>query len=372
MSELIHTNNNRAAIRWKLLTSVSALAITLSSATAAQAGDSDRPLIWVEVGGQLEGLRGKDDTYAPPFVTAHLNRSYDPISPLSREGAPNFSLGGEAALSFQPRNSDWVFSANVRFGRSNGGKGLHQQTTSSYRIKTLKYNVKHKFTFENLTRFNDVQTKTEEEHAILDFMAGKDVGLGIFGHGSTSVVSAGVRYAQFRTHANIVFKSLPDPHWGTILPTTGNPNYHHHTYLATGKFSHDFQGIGPALSWKVSTPFAGNADKGEITLDWGANAALLFGRQSVRGNHLTSARYNKGKNYSRIIDTTPLDRSRRVTLPNLGGFAGLSVRYDDAKISIGYRGDFYFHAFDAGIDTRQTQTRGFFGPYASISVGLGD
>ena len=59
-------------------------------------------------------------------------------------------------------------------------------------------------------------------------------------------------------------------------------------------------------------------------------------------------------------------------MPNLGGFAGLSYRMQDFKVSFGYRADFFFNAIDGGIDTRKEENRGFFGPYASISVGLGD
>ncbi|HWA31303.1 MAG TPA: hypothetical protein VG867_09400, partial [Rhizomicrobium sp.] len=58
-------------------------------------------------------------------------------------------------------------------------------------------------------------------------------------------------------------------------------------------------------------------------------------------------------------------------VPNLGGFAGVSMRYSNAKLSLGYRGDFFFGALDGGIDTAQRTTVGFYGPFATISLGLG-
>ncbi len=60
MSELIQKNDNRATIRWKLLTGASALALTayVSSTGVASAEDSDRPLIWIELGGQMEQVSG--------------------------------------------------------------------------------------------------------------------------------------------------------------------------------------------------------------------------------------------------------------------------------------------------------------------------
>ncbi|HUJ04303.1 MAG TPA: hypothetical protein VLW75_11735, partial [Rhizomicrobium sp.] len=65
-------------------------------------------------------------------------------------------------------------------------------------------------------------------------------------------------------------------------------------------------------------------------------------------------------------------RSKDVTVPNLGGFAAVSWRYADAKISVGYKADFFFNAIDGGIDTRKEENRAFYGPFASISVGIGD
>jgi hypothetical protein len=40
-------------------------------------------------------------------------------------------------------------------------------------------------------------------------------------------------------------------------------------------------------------------------------------------------------------------------------------------VSFGYRADFFFGAMDGGIDTRNTSTVSFHGPFATISIGLG-
>ncbi len=50
---------------------------------------------------------------------------------------------------------------------------------------------------------------------------------------------------------------------------------------------------------------------------------------------------------------------------------GLSYRYKNAKISFGYRADFLFGAMDGGIDSYKSETRGFYGPFATVSIGLG-
>ena len=68
MSELINTNDNRATIRWKLLTGASALALTayVSSGGVARAEDSSHPLLWLELGGQFDHLTGPAETWTPP------------------------------------------------------------------------------------------------------------------------------------------------------------------------------------------------------------------------------------------------------------------------------------------------------------------
>jgi hypothetical protein len=50
----------------------------------------------------------------------------------------------------------------------------------------------------------------------------------------------------------------------------------------------------------------------------------------------------------------------------------VSWRTSNAKVSLGYRADMFFGAIDGGIDTRKNENRGFYGPFASISIGLGD
>jgi len=64
-------------------------------------------------------------------------------------------------------------------------------------------------------------------------------------------------------------------------------------------------------------------------------------------------------------------RSRTVAVPNPGGFAGLSYRFTNAKLSAGYRADFFFGAMDCGLDIRQSTTTGFHGPFATTGIGLG-
>jgi hypothetical protein len=66
-----------------------------------------------------------------------------------------------------------------------------------------------------------------------------------------------------------------------------------------------------------------------------------------------------------------LQRARTVAVPNVGGFAGVTYSFPNVKVSAGYRGDFFFGAMDTGFDTAKKSTIGFYGPFASIGIGIG-
>src|SRR6185437_214840 len=99
---------------------------------------------------------------------------------------------------------------------------------------------------------------------------------------------------------------------------------------------------------------AGNPDTSQLTFDWGLNAAVLFGKQKSRTDHQSSGSYQKGKYHNLVSSYAhPLKhytRSRNVTVPNVGGTAGFSIKWPNAKISIGYRADIFFKAMDSGWD----------------------
>jgi hypothetical protein len=377
MSELIEIRRTQD-IRGQLLATVCTGAlIVLLSGARARAAEDDRPTVWIELGGQLEHLQGSQQVFAPSFLVNHIDAPYNAQSPLDLQRSPNYGFGGEGKISFEPEDSGWIFSAAVRYGRSNGKRHVHQQTSTQLpqhngHIGTPKY---LKF-YRPVTRFDDTTADHAETHTILDFMAGKDVGLGMLGRGSTSTFNFGVRFAQFSTKSDTVLRSFPDPHYGAGFKYAYQA--HHHSYYGHIESQRTFRGVGPSVSWEGSVPFIGNPERGNVTFDWGANAALLFGRNKVDGSHRTTARYFMGSPYALPPPPTQhssnaalLNRARTLIVPNAGGFAGLSVRYPNAKVSLGYRADFFFGAMDGGIDSRKSVTPGFYGPFATVSVGLG-
>ncbi|HEV2563011.1 MAG TPA: hypothetical protein VGT78_12805 [Rhizomicrobium sp.] len=390
MSELINKNDNRATIRWKLLTGVSALALTayVSSGPDAMADDNSGPQIWIELGGQLSRLDDGQKTFVQDFPNSPPRPAIFSSS-QSFEYPPRFSIDEDGTISFQPKNSDWVFSASIRYGRSSTHKNVHQQTKPGNIYKYRYYYGRlHKLTgFPAVARFADTNAQTSEKHVILDFQAGKDLGLGMFGSTQgSSTLNFGVRFAQFRSKSDIALKS--DPDWHRVYKYVPQAVYYgftstkfvtrslYHTNAASLKAARDFHGVGPSISWNGSAPLAGNAESSELLLDWGVNAAILFGRQRAVVQHQAHGSYHANKYPGRVPTFNPLpvnvSRSKAVTVPNVGGFAGLSFKYDNAKVSFGYKADFFFNAMDGGIDARKSENRDFYGPFASVSFGLGD
>jgi hypothetical protein len=378
MSELENMRNRQKDFRRQLLTTVSALALAgiVSGHDARADDDTDKPVVWVELGGQFERLDSPEAIFAPPFFS-HAT-SADRATMTDAQQQPSISIGEEGKISFAPEGTNWVFSASVRYGRSNSAKHLHHETPG---LPQEYLTVGH-YPFLHYTPavrvFGDAQTTSNETHLIADFMAGKDVGLGLFGSGGSSVVSAGVRFAQFTSKADTTLHARPRDH----VTTKYNPGKYRiytiarHTYSAVFHAERNTHAIGPSLSWDASLPVAGSDNGMAVTLNWGANAALLFGRQRIKGQHQTSGRYVKGLASGNLVSSYapgahPDDRARTVTIPNIGGFAGLSFRYADAKLALGYRADFFFGATDSGIDTAKKANLGFYGPFANVSIGIG-
>jgi iron complex outermembrane receptor protein len=384
MSELINTNDNRATIRWKLLTGVSALALTacVSTAGVAYAEDTDRPMVWIDLGGEMQMMQGLSDPFTAPFMSAAADIGLDKGKSFITDQRPvRFAFGVDGKITFQPKDSDWVFSAGVRYGRAHAKRHVHVQADGPEGYRTVGG---HKsgglVTFNGIEPFRDVDAPSSERHMVLDFSAGRDVGIGLLGHDGTSTISAGVRIAQFREGAtvdiyarpivNLGFKKIGVAHFPT--PTFA------HQYTMTAEATRSFKGVGPSLSWNAAAGIAGNAQDGELMVDWGIDAALLFGRQKAKTDHATQAYQLLGAppkyipQYKAVYHHGPYHstRSKNVTVPDVGAFAGLSFRYPNAKVSIGYRYDMFFKAMDAGIDARHASNLTFNGPYASISIGL--
>ena len=354
MSELIINASEQSRLRRSLLAGVSAIAVTgcTSLLSTAQADDTARPMLWIELDGQYSRMQASDPRFVPAFLPLS---PFDGISHLNLEDGPRISWDKGAKLTLQPHGSDWFLVLGARYGKTSRSafRDVHPTTSG-----LTKYSTKHYNAYQNLT------SHSSESHVILDFQVGKDVGIGRFGSNGTSVIDAGIRIAQFRAKSHAEIKSQPT-NIGTYYTTINK-------FSGSFDASRRFNGIGPSLSWEASANLWGNPRGGNITFDWGINGALLFGRQKSTASRSTAQNqyhYLHGALVYRSSNASV--RSKAVAVPNIGGFAGVSWRYPNAKVSFGYRADFFFGAMDSGLDSRRTTDIGFHGPFASLSIGLG-
>lgn len=335
MSELTYSKHN-PAIRWQLLASASALAI-LANLAVAPAAVADDNHFSIELGGSYGMQAGGSTGWFLPFAAPGGSggeggeggdpaRIHSPFGPdgviLPTKARQSWDFVG--SLKFQPADSDLIFSAGVKFGRT------ARNITGAVFTQTTDYST---------STYSGVSTH-RESHVNLDFQVGKDFGLGMFGHEGSSVFSAGLRYAHFTARTNTGFSTSTKYFQGSGLTTTRR----------------SFTGVGPMISWEASAPFGGLGSD-SISIDWGVNAAVLFGKQRAAGVLAYDDGYTLGT-----------ARSRNATIPELGGFAGLSYRPADFafKVSFGYRVDAAFGVLDAGVFQRVDADRIEHGPFLKI------
>jgi hypothetical protein len=357
MSDLIPMGSKHNNLSYKLLATVSSMALMVSAeaALARDAGDG-HPTFWIEAGGAFDELSSDSDLWLAPNTPAEQSNPTPPFGTLPKAG---YDL--DLKFTVAPHDSDWRFSVGLIYGRAlRGPKTTHDQT---YKSTALTFIRPPKYVPTNYD-FANTSYRSTTSHLLLDFQVGKDVGLGMFGGKST--LNLGIRWAKLNESSN--------GHMSGATNASGQAGGTQ--VIADFRAGHSLDGIGPSVSWYADTPFAGSQSDG-LSLDWGINAALLIGKQKTRTDLHTSSysyRYYSQNNQGRhqLTHSTPsLLRSKTVVVPNLGGFAGISWRMPNAKVSVGYKADFFFDAIDVGIATRETATRGFYGPFATVSFGLG-
>jgi hypothetical protein len=385
MSELMNVGQGRMPQKCNLLATVCGLALltSISAPAEAWAGDADRPTVWIELGSQIERLDGGTEPLAPSFLNAFDHLNPQPVLPLQRQ--PRYAIGGEGRITVEPKGSDWVLSAAVRYGRSNGNKSNYQKFPSAapWYVKGV-VGGGYSYQSNGAAYHLNASASAKESHAVLDFQAGKDVGLGVFSGKGFSSILFGVRFAQFTNSRKADMNGVPDLfHSGSKVKYGVRTT--HHRYFGMLDEESSFHGVGPSISWTDSEKMS--ESDGGLSLDWGVNASVLFGRQKVTGSvsrtgkqYGTYARFNlvggftgyTNKVLSSYHNGGRISRSRSVVVPNVGGFAGISMNFPNGKVSLGYRADFFFGAMDGGIDARKTYNRNFYGPFAAISIGLGE
>jgi hypothetical protein len=352
MSRFTKTSSHK--ISRDLLATVSVAALLgFGTANSALADETGKPVIELEISGQLDQLADNQTRWVPDFMSGP---NTGPLSGMFQDvqKTPRFGYDGDVGISFRPGDDGWFFDASIRLGRA-------RQPGSASKLA----HIQRQFWGMQYPSHYGVLSHETESHLFVDFAVGKDVGLGIAGAEST--ISAGVRFANMRSRSDVQISSNFPP--TLYASATNEPD----TVIRR-----EFHGWGPKIAWDGSAPIAGSQQAGQLGIDWGLNAALLFGRQTTKQKTDGFYRqfYYDWTHHRYVLNTQTVHstnlRRKSVTVPALGAYLAASYRLPNAKISLGYRADWYFNALDGGVAASQKVDRGFFGPYASVSIGIGD
>ncbi len=369
MSDLANKKFNAGNLHRHLMATASALALIASACgiESALARDSDTPTVWIELGGQLERIESSQPSFSPPFIQ-NAPDTTAPVSPAAAQRPPQYANGAEGKLSFEPAGTDLLFSAGIRYGRSNGGKHIHQRTQ-----------LHSSFFGQYPYAFTDVRGEGDEGKVLnidltLDFRGqARILGLGMFGeHGQSALKASGVRYAQFSSRADVRISNNP----------TSNPyNFRLKLILPGGTRGHPCRGHRKQLHWNRPIAclgwFCGDPGKrghfsSRVRLGRGFRIAVRPAEIRCASQHASDPAFLWRASTTTHLATRTPSKSKVVPYrkdPG-GGFGHGSRFMPNAKVTLGYRADFFLGAVDGGLDARQGDPLKFSGPFAAIGIGL--
>jgi outer membrane receptor protein involved in Fe transport len=353
----------------------------------------------VELGGQVQRQDAPYEAMAPASF-ADVSDALNTTADIQNRDL-DWGDGRSVRLTYRPDGSPWSVSAGVRYGRTNGGD--HREHVDADYVSpncsfgpnffappapvgylmnafcnpaSPKYNeVAAGYVAPT---FSDVSARDDEDHEIVDFAVGYDVGLG--STVSHSQVSAGLRYASFESTTRFTARALDDwdlPVGWKYLPSTANES------RAELNAAREFKGTGPTLSWDAAMALLGNDQTGRLQFDWSATAGVLFGDRetTVIGEDMLrtvgGVIGNVGIKFPLPTIGTPTTtvineaRSESATVPVVDLSLGLSYEAGRVKVGAGYRWERYFDVLDVGYDTAEEADRTIDGPYFKIAVGFG-
>jgi outer membrane receptor protein involved in Fe transport len=336
----------------------------------------------VELGGQIQRQDAPYQSLAPDFANA-FSQAIDPRAAQQRD--LDWGDGRDVTLMYRPAGSPWTVSAGLRHGRTNSGiTRLHREEASgpkacSFPIAGIgslfcdpnssKYSP---YNFRAAMDWSDASAVNREEHTLVDFEVGRDLGVGAFNVKSS--LALGLRYAQFRSSTDATMYGIPD--WEHLPDGWANIPVASHYYGASLAAARKFKGAGPTLSWDASKRLLGDELTGHVDLDWSATGGVLFGKQwsavggfEQRGEFLGT--YNTRPRPAVAKVPFSFDRSGSATVPLLDLAVGVSYEVQRFKLSTGYRWERYFNVLDAGYAEREDYDRTIDGPYFKIAVGFG-
>jgi outer membrane receptor protein involved in Fe transport len=348
----------------------------------------------LELGGQIQ-------RHDAPNVALHPEQADAFTGPFdffdeAQSSDLDWGDGREVKLTWRP-TGPWSVSSQVRFGKTNATNDPSYQRNvgpvCAFSVESYCTDFAQDPMFGPLTRVGAIESAfadvyDREEHMIVDFEVGYEVGLGGL---SDSTIHAGIRYASLESATHAALRGSPD--W-TLEPgfyVVGAPNpflpVTRTVYNIDVHADREFTGFGPTLTWDAALPLLDLGEAGTVSLDWSVEGGVLFGERESR---LTQEVMERSADYAAYIFfdaigfgidlPTPnvtlhpvedVTRSEGVTVPVIGGALGVSYEAGAFKIGAGYRWERYFDAIDGGFEEAEGVDRTIDGPFFKVSMGFG-
>jgi outer membrane receptor protein involved in Fe transport len=346
----------------------------------------------IEVSGQVQRQDAPYERLRPEAI-ANLPAELDATDIQNRD--LDWGDGRALKLTWRPDGSPWFVSGAMRYGRTNNDMSHSHQTMAGPTGCAVKMYYGYDFpamlcdpnspkyranAVAHSIEWMDGTAKDREEHSIVDFEVGRDVGLGF---ASKSALSAGVRYAEFQSSTRITAVGLTD--W--VIPDGFAKYYSDPANLGASHLNHrirldadrEFRGTGPTVSWAAATRLLGRDDTGQVNLDWSLTGGVLFGKQKTQIEGVEEVGYYRGgykyfpqpRVGPKTITPVSIPRTESVTAPLVDLSLGLSYEIQRIKIGAGYRWERYFDILDVGYAEHEDADRTIDGPYFKLSVGFG-
>jgi len=348
----------------------------------------------VEVGGEVQHWDAPSEVFTPQTL-ANLPPTLDVTNIENRR--LDWGDGHSVKLTYRPEGSPWSISGGVRYGRTNVSTRDHHETeqfpagvcafpASLYGGLFKKAFCDPTYLFYGHSYYNPLlvahgqtwsqgEARDREEHTIVDFDVGRDVGLGAL---TASKLSTGVRYGDFNSQSRFSASgqggwTIPEGWRSTSVPVS------HNGYDAHVSADREFRGAGPALGWDADLHLLGSDQTGHVDLDWSVTGGVLFGKQKTTIAGQERSAFYSGYYFPWPIPQVgpatiiPLDqsRSKSVSVPVVDLSLGISYDIQRIKVSTGYRWERYFNVLDTGYAERKQADRTIDGPYFKIAVGFG-
>jgi iron complex outermembrane receptor protein len=323
----------------------------------------------VELGAAASHFSADNEPYTPDWLADNLATLGDTRSAHTED--LDWGDTRDIKLTYAP-GGGWAASAAYRVGKTNGfnrTKAVDAVPGGEFGISFLDHDN------YALSEVND-----SEAHTIVDFMIGKEIGLGRFGEGGRSEIAAGLRYAKFESLSRVTIDGATEMYIAPVLDVK-YPDIHFNTFSMALASQSEFEGVGPSVSWDSSLRLAGEEETGHADLDWSVGGGVLFGKQNVNSTEEREGEYVHPSDIpfgaairDNLYPDSPLierHRTKDVTAPTLSLSVGLSYSIDRVRISTGYSYDRFFNAIDGGIDEAQQFDRTIHGPYLKLSLGFG-